>query len=208
MQLALEGIDGAGKSHVLSKVVDWLKERDIAFKVIHDVPMVKERLPEQEYAAFDKHLDMSVPDVTFFIYLAKSVTHYKREVLWEKEFPLSRVLVWDRSLLTPLVYSYYENYVFPKSFYIKLMKKFYDMFPKPDVTFVFLPPVEVCYNRVMQRENMKSYYRERDLDWLKETRAAYFRALDESMIALEEGDFAKAVLDYLEEWYRANGMHL
>jgi len=204
MQIALEGIDGAGKSYALEKAVHWLEKKGVPFKVIKDAPLVEGRLPKKEFEVLDKHFDIIVPDVRFFLYLAKSVAHYKREVLWEKEFPLSRVLLWDRSLLTPLVYTYYENYVFSKDFYVKVMKEFYDLFPKPDVTFVFLPPVEVCYKRVMKRRSMKKYYLERDREWLQETRNAYIRAIDDTMIVLEGEDCVPEVLHYLESWYETN----
>lgn len=151
MIIALEGIDGSGKTYAAKFLYRKLKASGYKVKLVLSKQLINKR--KKYLRGF---INLNIPDVKALVYLSQAITVWEDMVKWEKENP-EGILIKDRSWLTVLVYTALGSYKYASAGLLSglthyIMKKM----KSPEMTHVFLP--EYDKKRVAHRKNLKKYY--------------------------------------------------
>ena len=144
--IAVEGLDGSGKSTQLKLLYKWLKleGHKVYLTEWNSSPVIKEIT---KYAKKKKAL---VPLTFSLMHCADFTDRYERQLL-----PLLKAgyfVLFDRYVYTAFVRDTVRGCDLP------WVKNLYSFAVKPDITFFFDVPLDVALNRIMSnRSNLKFY---------------------------------------------------
>lgn len=150
--IAIEGIDGVGKTTQIEELLKWLKELN------YDIVLTKWNSSEIMKKSIKKAKDkrLLTPLIYSLLHASDMAIRYEHDILPALE--KNRIVVADRYIYTSLA----RDKV--RGVNVDMLKEIYKGFRVPDIVFRLKAPIEVAFARVIKDKGLNYYSAGMDLN--------------------------------------------